>query len=308
MTNKNSTFCTHNDDSRNRDMKIGIIGLGNMGSGMAATLASKQEKVFGYDLSERALEAIKQKGVTPVSDLAELVAHCDVIILSLPKAEHVKQICLGNNGIASFAKSGLILIDTTTSEAETSREVAKQLALSGIEFIDAPVSGGPAGAASGTMSMVIGGDKETVDNVMPILQKISSVQVHIGDVGAGNIAKIANNLLCAAHLITNAEVISLANKAGVDPAKVLEGINAGSGRSGVSQVNFPKWILNNAYDSGFTMGLMRKDVGLGEKLADSLDLAMPLTRQVIEMWRDQSNLSDTDDFNEIVKESDSHLY
>ena len=166
----------------------------------------------------------------------------------------------------------------------------------------------PLGAASGTMSMVIGGEKDVVESVLSLLQDMSVTQVHIGDVGAGNIAKIANNLLCAAHLITNAEVVSLAVKAGVDPEKVLEGINAGSGRSGVSQVNFPKWILNNGYDSGFSMGLMRKDVGLAQKLADDLNLSLPLSRQIIQMWQQSQDITDQEDFNAIVKASDPTLF
>lgn len=289
-------------------MKVGIVGLGNMGAGMASTLVKKGREVYGFDLSESAREVISHKGVTPVSTLKELTRICNIIILSLPKAEHVEAVCLGENGIGNLASPGLIVIDTTTSEADVSRKVANSLQASGIKFIDAPVSGGPSGAASGTMSMVIGGDKDVVDSVLPLLQDMSITQVHIGDVGAGNIAKIANNLLCAAHLITNAEVISLAVKAGVDPEKVLEGINAGSGRSGVSQVNFPKWILNNSYDSGFTMGLMRKDVGLAEKLADDLSLSLPLSRQIIQMWQQSQDIADQEDFNAIVKASDPILF
>lgn len=289
-------------------MKIGIVGLGNMGAGMAGTLAKKARDVYGFDLSETAREAITHKGVTAVSTLKELTSICDIIILSLPKAEHVEAVCLGENGIAQLASPGLIVIDTTTSEADVSRKVANSLQDFGVKFIDAPVSGGPVGAASGTMSMVIGGDKDVVEAVLPLLKEMSVTQVHIGDVGAGNITKIANNLLCAAHLITNAEVLSLAVKAGVDPKKVLEGINAGSGRSGVSQINFPKWILNNAYDSGFTMGLMRKDVGLAEKLADNLNLSLPLSRQIIEIWQQSETITDQEDFNAIVKTSNSSLF
>ncbi|WP_025563437.1 MULTISPECIES: NAD(P)-dependent oxidoreductase [unclassified Psychromonas] len=289
-------------------MKVGIVGLGNMGAGMASTLAKKKRDVYGFDSSKSAREAISHKGVKPVSTLKELTSICDIIVLSLPKAEHVEAVCLGENGIGKLASPGLIVIDTTTSEADVSRKVASSLRTSGIKFIDAPVSGGPLGAASGTMSMVIGGEKDVVESVLSLLQDMSVTQVHIGDVGAGNIAKIANNLLCAAHLITNAEVVSLAVKAGVDPEKVLEGINAGSGRSGVSQVNFPKWILNNGYDSGFSMGLMRKDVGLAKKLADDLNLSLPLSRQIIQMWQQSQDITDQEDFNAIVKASDPTLF
>lgn len=290
-------------------MKVGVIGLGNMGGGMAATLAGKGFDVRGFDLSEAALAQAKEKGVKPITDRKQLIRESDVLILSLPKAEHVEAVCLGQGGVIEFGGEGLIVVDTTTSTPEASRKVATALARMGIAFIDAPVSGGPKGAATGTMSMVIGAEDADLARAMPVLEGMSGTRVHVGKCGAGNVAKIANNMLAACHLISTAEAVSMAAKAGVEPEKLLQGLNAGSGRSGATQVMFPHWVLNKAYDSGFTMGLMRKDVGLASDLADSLDLDLPLSRIVALLWEASSeSLPDNEDFCAIVQRTDAKLY
>lgn len=290
-------------------MKVGVIGLGNMGGGMAATLARKGFDVSGFDLSEVALSQAREKGVKPVADRNQLIEASDILILSLPKAEHVEAVCLGNGGIVEFGREGLIVVDTTTSTPEASRKVASALSRRGIAFIDAPVSGGPKGAASGTMSMVIGAEDADLARAMPVLEGMSGTRVHVGKCGAGNVAKIANNMLTACHLISTAEAVSMAAKAGVEPEKLLQGLNAGSGRSGATQVMFPAWVLNKAYDSGFTMGLMRKDVGLASDLAASLDLDLPLSRTVAQLWQASSeSLPDNEDFCAIVQRTDAKLY
>ncbi|WP_176494161.1 NAD(P)-dependent oxidoreductase [Cobetia sp. 5-25-4-2] len=298
---------------------VGVIGLGNMGGGMAATLARHDFPVFGFDLSQAARDKAAAAGVTPVSSLAELLDTIDIVILSLPKAEHVEQLCLGKEGtqeenqdttrLLTLGKPGLIVIDTTTSTPETSRKVAAALATRGIDFIDAPVSGGPKGAASGSMSMVIGAEEEVLARAMPVLEAMSGSRVHVGGCGAGNVAKIANNMLAACHLISTAEAVSMAARAGVSPEKLLEGVNAGSGRSGASQVMFPSWVINKAYDSGFTMGLMRKDVGLASDLAAALGLELPLANAVAQLWDEsRASLDDSEDFCAIVQRTDSTLF
>lgn len=290
-------------------LKVGVIGLGNMGGGMAATLAGKGFDVSGFDLSDAALASAQTKGVKPVKDRAQLIKNSQVLILSLPKAQHVEAVCLGEDGILHLGIDGLIVVDTTTSTPEVSRKVAANLESKGISFIDAPVSGGPKGAASGTMSMVIGAGDADLARVLPVLEGMSGVRTHVGGVGAGNVAKIANNMLTACHLISTAEAVSMAAKAGVGPEKLIQGLNAGSGRSGATQIMFPTWVLNKAYDSGFTMGLMRKDVGLARDLSDSLDLDLPLSRTVAELWKASAeSLADSEDFCAIVKLTDAQLY
>ncbi|AEF56471.1 NAD(P)-dependent oxidoreductase [Marinomonas posidonica] len=288
---------------------IGIIGLGNMGCNMGATLVKKGFTVIGFDLSEQARQKATAQGMQSVSGLQDLANKSSVVILSLPKAEHVEAVCLGEQGLAQLLAPDSVVIDTTTSVPETSRLVAEAFALRNIGFLDAPVSGGPAGAAAGTMSMVIGGNETLYQSVLPVLEAMSSVRVHVGDVGAGNIAKIANNMLAAAHLITTAEALTLAEKAGVDPEKVLQAINAGSGRSGASQAMFPNWVMNKAYNSGFTMGLMRKDIGLAASLAADLQLDLPMTKQTATLWQNShEQIADTQDFCCITQYTNPDLF
>ncbi|WP_336935793.1 NAD(P)-dependent oxidoreductase [Acinetobacter soli] len=291
-------------------MKVGVLGLGNMGAGMAATLVSKDFEVYGFDLSTQAIIEAQKHGVQPVKNLKELLDHIEILIISLPKAEHVEAVIFGENGVLTRGHAGLIIVDTTTSTPKTSRKVAAALAEKQMYFADTPVSGGPKGAATGTMSMVIGAEDDVMHKIKPVLEAMSSTQVHVGGVGAGNITKIANNLLAAAHLITTAEAMSLAVHCGIDPEKLLAGINAGSGRSAASQAMFPQWVLNKAYNSGFSMGLMRKDVGLAQDMADALELDLPVSKKIVALWREGSKpqLSDTDDFTAIVKHTDLEFF
>lgn len=290
-------------------MNIGVIGLGNMGLGIAKNLTACGESVLGFDIAPNALDKARAENVATTNSLPVLVEQSDCIVLSLPKAEHVRQLCLGSRGLADLGRPGLVVIDTSTSTADVSRMIAKQLAFKQIIFMDAPVSGGPAGAANGTMSMVVGASEEDYARALPLLQKMSGKQTRVGSTGAGNIVKIGNNLLAAAHLITTAEMVSMARRAGVEPMYFLQGLNQGSGRSAASEVNFDTWILNKAYNSGFTMALMRKDVGLAKQMMDELGMDLPLAEQVIRIWQHSINvLADGNDFNEIVKLTDAQLF
>lgn len=287
---------------------VSVIGLGNMGRGMAETLLRNGYKVMGYDLSESARTEAENIGVI-IAPLAQLLKESKIVVLSLPKAEHVEALALGANGINDLGHEGLIIIDTTTSTAEVSRKIYAELKNKGMTFIDAPVSGGPSGAKSGTMTMVVGATAKNFENIQPFLADLSAVQVNVGECGAGNVVKICNNLLAAAHLITTAEAVALANQSGVSPEQLLAGLNKGSGRSAVSEVNFPRWILNGAFDSGFTMGLMRKDVGLAKALAQLENMNLPLSEKVMELWeKSAETLGDQKDFNAIVQMTDADLF
>lgn len=287
---------------------VSVIGLGNMGRGMAETLLRNGYKVMGYDLSESARTEAENIGVI-IAPLAQLLKESKIVVLSLPKAEHVEALALGANGINDLGHEGLIIIDTTTSTAEVSRKIYAELKNKGMTFIDAPVSGGPAGAKSGTMTMVVGATAKNFENIQPFLADLSAVQVNVGECGAGNVVKICNNLLAAAHLITTAEAVALANQSGVSPEQLLAGLNKGSGRSAVSEVNFPRWVLNGAFDSGFTMGLMRKDVGLAKSLAQLESMNLPLSEKVMELWeKSTETLGDQKDFNAIVQMTDADLF
>lgn len=278
---------------------VAIIGLGAMGGAMAARLLETGHAVTGFDALPEACARAEAQGVSIAASLQDLGALGAPIILSLPKAALVRDVMAQ---LRPHLSKGALVIDTTTSEAETSRAEASAASAQGAAFLDAPVSGGPAGARAGTMTMVIGGEAAALDVARPLLADLTAKIVHVGPSGAGNIAKIANNLLCAANLTLVSEMVHLAGRAGVAPEDLLEGINAGSGRSGVSEVNFPRWILNGAFDSGFTMGLMRKDCGLAEALADAFGASAPVTRKVASLWEDsRAMLPDSADFNEIYR-------
>lgn len=284
---------------------IGVIGLGNMGLSMAINLQQKGESILGYDISSYSQEKAKQENIVLCDTLAELIEQSRVLILSLPKAEHVLETCLGAQGIIAHPKNGLLVVDTSTSTPEASRQIAQIFCDKGMTFVDAPVSGGPAGAISGTMSMVVGSSEQAYKEITPILDKMSAKHLRVGEVGAGNITKLGNNLLVAANLLLVAEMVSMAARSGVDSQAFLRGVNQGSGRSAVSEINFEKWILSQAYDSGFTMGLMRKDVALAQNL---LHDNLVLSQQVTRLWRDSLTLKDELDFNAIVQKVDEELF
>jgi len=281
---------------------VGVVGLGNMGFGMASTLKREGVPVQGFDRSPSARGKAVEAGIPCVESLGDLCACCDVLILSLPNAAIVEAVTLGAGGVLEHGKSGLLVLETSTSEAAVTRKIAKELEKKGITLVDAPVSGGPNAAHAGTMTMLLGGTDKAIAQVKPYTDILGATVVHVGGTGAGHVAKLANNMLCAANLILVGEALRLGQEAGVAPNDILAGINAGSGRSAVSEVNFPRWVLNGAFDSGFSMGLMRKDVGLAKALADEVGLDLPMLENVSRIWRETSKatIDDGEDFNRIV--------
>ena len=281
---------------------VGIVGLGAMGSGMAQSLLRAGFRVLGHDLGADQRAAAAEAGVEVVADLAALCAGTRTVLLSLPMAAHVEAVLVGETGLLSCAQPDTLVIDTSTSEPAVTRALSAQLAAAGHAMLDCPVSGGPVGALAGSMVMVIGGEQPALDRALPVVEALTAKWVHLGASGNGHVAKLINNLLCAAHLVTTAEAVALGKQAGLDPALLIKGLNAGSGRSAVSEVNFPKWVLNGGFDSGFTMGLMRKDLRLARQLIDDTGLAVPLSASVTDLWAASSESQlDGDDFNCIVK-------
>ncbi len=274
-----------------------------MGGGMARQLLSAKYKLICYDPDAKTLEPLGAAGAETASGTSDLAKASQIIILSLPKASVVESVI---HEILLDIQPGTIVLDTSTSEPATSQAMSSLSTKHGFEFVDGPVSGGPAAANSGSMTMLLGGTKDAIQTLTPVLDVLTAKTVIVGGSGAGHAAKIANNMLCAANLVLVAEAVRLGEASGVKPQDLLEGINAGSGRSGVSEVNFPKWVLNEAFDSGFTMGLMRKDVGLAVDLAKSSGVDLSGFTDIAEIWLNGSaHISDSADFNEVVKYSNS---
>jgi len=268
-----------------------------MGLGMAQTLAASQFETLGFDLSEERRALAAKSGVTPVSTISELFEKSAFLVFSLPTAKDVAGVVNNHIGVLD-ARQGqkIVIIDTSTSEPDVSRELADKLAGLGHGFLDAPVSGGPAGAASGKLTMMIGGSDEDVAVAGPVIEAMSAKALHVGPSGAGNVAKLVNNLLAAAHMVTTSEGLKLAAAAGIDPEAALRVLNAASGRSMISEVHFPTWIMSDRFDSGFSMGLMRKDVRLASELAARTGAELPLADAVAKLWAGSTELNDTDDF------------
>ena len=269
-----------------------------MGGGLAAQLIAGGKQLVCFDPDPESLDKMRALGAKGAKSPSALARVTEIIILSLPKAEVVDAVI---RDIVSDIRPGAIVLDTSTSEPATSRSLASLGTTHGFVFVDGPVSGGPAAAHSGTMTMLLGGEIAAIERLAPVLDIITAKTVVVGGSGAGHAAKIANNMLCAANLVLVDEAVRLGQAAGVAPEALLEGINAGSGRSGVSEVNYPKWILNAAFDSGFTMGLMRKDVRLALDLAKTTGVDLGSFAQIADIWLNASkDVPDNADFNEIV--------
>ena len=280
-------------------MKIGVIGCGNMGGGMVGQLIVAGVDVSCYDPDANIQAGMRTIGAIVAETASALVTGQQIIILSLPKAQVVEAIMAE---VAPHIEAGAIVLDTSTSTPATSQAAAKLGQINGFDFIDGPVSGGPAAANAGTMTMLLAGNQGAIDRLTPVTDILTAKTVVVGASGAGHAAKIANNMLCAANLVLVAEAVRMCEAAGVTAEGLLEGVNAGSGRSGVSEVNFPKWVLNSAFDSGFTMGLMRKDVGLALELAEQTGVDLEGFAGIADLWLSQSgDIPDTADFNEITK-------
>lgn len=277
--------------------QVAVIGLGAMGMGMARTLASKGFQVTIFDISDHAIAAATRAGLTPANSAAQAIAGAEAVLLSLPLAAHVAATVDAGLAAGAFGDRPKVVIDTSTSEAAVSRDLAARLGADGHGFLDAPVSGGPQGAASGALSVMLGGAPEWVAMARPVLDAIAGKVIHVGGSGAGNIAKLVNNMLVACHMLTTAEGLRLAEAAGLPAEDALGVINAATGRSALSEVHFPKWVLSDSFDSGFSAGLMRKDVRLALELAADSGARLPMAELAAQIWsQDASGIADDQDF------------
>lgn len=281
------------------DKTAGAIGLGAMGFGMASSLARAGFRVTGYDPAEAARLRAEAAGIATVDSPEAVFAAAETIILSLPTARHVESVVAAAREAGHLAKDApaRIVIDASTSEAEVSRRLAAMLAADGHGFLDAPVSGGPSGAAAGQLSVMLGGEAAWIERARPALEAIAGKIAPVGPSGAGNIAKLVNNMLVANHMITTLEALRLAEAAGVSAEDALKVVNSATGRSAISEIHFPTWVLPRSFDSGFSTGLMRKDLRLARELAAASGVATPMADLAAALWDEaHSGLADADDF------------
>ena len=220
-------------------MKIGFIGLGIMGKPMVKNLLKAGYEVMAYDIVQTNLDIVMAAGATIGSSAAEVAANCPLVITMLPNSPHVKTAVLGEKGVLEGAKASTILIDMSSIAPQASQELEKACATKGVRMIDAPVSGGEPKAIDGTLSIMVGGDKVVFEEVKVVLLKMGASAVHCGTIGAGNTTKLANQIIVAVNIAAVAEALTLATKAGVDPALVFEAIKGGLAGSTVLNVKAP---------------------------------------------------------------------
>lgn len=258
-------------------MHIGFLGLGNMGGPMARNLLKAGHQVSVFDLSAAAVSALVEAGAREATSPAAVAqAGVDAVITMLPAAAHVRQVYTGDDGLLANLPAGVLLIDSSTIDPMTAREVAAAAAKNGNPMLDAPVSGGTVGATAGTLTFMVGGSEEHFAQAQPILAAMGKNIVHCGDTGNGQVAKVANNMLLGISMIGVAEAMALGVSLGMD-AKVLAGIiNTSSGRCWASEINNPfPGVLENApasrgYSGGFGTDLMLKDLGLASEAAKQM--------------------------------------
>jgi 3-hydroxyisobutyrate dehydrogenase len=265
-------------------MKIGYIGVGNMGGALAARLAPVHPLIV-HDRSTEAVERMRQVGAQE-GTLALIAAECRAIFLCLPTSNEVRQVLLGPDGLSSSLTPGTLIIDQTTGDPNETRRMAQELAIRNVELIDAPVSGGIAGAQTGTIAIMVGAEQSQFDRALPLLKVISSNVFHAGGVGNGHVIKLVNNLLSTAQRILSFEAIALAAKNGVDPKMATQILLAGGGRNAYLEKMMAPRILSGKLDVGFTLGLAHKDVRLACQMGSDSGVPMffgNLTRELYQV-------------------------
>jgi len=266
------------------DKHIGFIGLGKMGVPMASRLIEAGYELTVYDVRREGVDLLVAKGAHAAASPAAVGSAATTVLLSLPDPATVRKVALGADGVAAGSKVKTVL-DLSTTGATAAREIAAALAAKGIAAVDSPVSGGVAGAVKGTLAVMVACPQALFAELEPMLAHIGRV-FFIGErAGMGQTMKLANNLLSATAMAATSEAVVFGVKAGLDPAIMIEVINAGSGRNTASQDKFPKSILPRSFDFGFTTGMMYKDVRLCLEEANAAAVPMPVASAVRDLWR-----------------------
>jgi 3-hydroxyisobutyrate dehydrogenase len=262
--------------------QIGFIGLGNMGLPMAQSLIKAGHPVCGYDVSAAALDKLAAAGGIAVRSLDVASMGVDLVITMLPAREQVREVYLGSGGVLASAASGTLLIDCSTVDVETARAVAAAANVNELAMVDAPVSGGVAGAQAGTLTFMVGGSDQAFERAKPVLQAMGKNIVHAGAAGSGQAAKICNNMILGISMIAVSEAFVLAEKLALDAAKLFEIAAQSSGQcwSLTSYCPVPGLVesspANRDYQPGFTAAMMLKDLKLAQDAARSTRSIAPL--------------------------------
>lgn len=268
--------------------QIGFIGLGRMGLPMAENLVRAGFGVVGFDTSEAACGAFREKGGRIGRTAAEVAGEADLLVTMLPNGRIVHSALLEEPGFALALRPGAIVIDMSSSAPTQTGALAEALASRRITLIDAPVSGGVAKAVDGTLAILVGGETAEVERVKPVLGAMGGSIIHTGATGSAHCMKALNNFVSAAGLVAVSEALHVGTKFGLKPETIVEALNASTGRNNTTERKALPFMVSQAYNSGFAMNLMAKDIGIAADLATELGLDMAELSLMAKLWREAS--------------------
>lgn len=262
---------------------IGVVGLGQMGGAMARNLVDSGYETVGFDVSEDALAAVVEDGVTPAESTADVAARADVLVTSLPTPPIAEAVYLGDDGVAEGAAEDLVALEMSTISPDTTRSIVAE---SGLPLLDAPVSGGPEKARSGDLTVMVGGERETYEreDVQEVLETLGEDVYHLGDLGAGHTTKLLNNQIGSAVRAVSLEAAAVAAVQGVDWEPFMQVVRHSSGSSYQFRKRMPR-VLSRDFEPGFSTSNTRKDVRLALDMADAVDAPTPITSTVHELYK-----------------------
>jgi 2-hydroxy-3-oxopropionate reductase len=266
-----------------RLLKVGYIGLGVMGKSMARNILKAGFPLTVWNRTPSKADELVAMGATLAASPAEVARFSDVVCVCLSDTPDVLEIVLGENGVVEGARAGMILIDHSTIKPAGSREIFAKMQAIGVESLDAPVSGGDIGAREGTLAIMVGGNAEALGKVLPILEAEGKKITHVGGPGAGQIAKAANQIMVAAQMVAEAELLVFAQKAGADPVKVIEAIKSGAAQCWTLDVKPPRLFAGNR-KPGFKASLQAKDLAIIMDTAREYLVALPGTAVAAQLF------------------------
>lgn len=287
--------------------EIAFIGLGNMGGGMAANLVKAGEKVRAFDLNEAVVKALVSNGAAAAGSVAEAVSGAEVVVSMLPAGQHVRSVYGGDGGVFENAAPGALFIDCSTIDVDSARAVSADAAEKGFAMVDAPVSGGVAAAEGGTLTFMVGGSEEAFARAEPVLSHMGKAVIRAGDPGAGQAAKICNNMLLAITMIGTCEAFSMAEKLGLDLQTFYDISSKASGQSW-SMTSYcpvpgvgPVTAADRNYEPGFAAAMMLKDLKLAKAAASSAGASTPMGALAEALYQSYSLHGNNDkDFSGII--------
>jgi 2-hydroxy-3-oxopropionate reductase len=265
-------------------LKVGYIGLGLMGKSIARNILKAEFPLVVHNRSRAAVDELVAEGAIPANSPKEVAEQVDVIFTNLPDTPDVEKVVLGENGIIEGAQDGLIYIDNSTIKPASARRIAEKLSEKNVFALDAPVSGGDIGARNATLTIMIGGNASALEKAMPILQAMGKTITHVGDSGAGQVAKAANQIMVAAQMVAMGELLVFSKKAGVDPRKVVEAIQGGAAQCWTLDVKPPRLFTGNR-NPGFKAHMQLKDLRIILETAREYDIPVPSTTENTKLFQ-----------------------